>query len=74
MQREQELMQREEDLTSAKEEIRMLGEARDAHQARVADLSEQLDIAQQALYALRGSRLVRWTAPARQAFYRARGH
>jgi len=63
MQREQELMQREEDLTSAKEEIRMLGEARDAHQARVADLSEQLYIAQQALYALRG-----------QAFYRARGH
>jgi hypothetical protein len=71
---QRDLMQRERELASANEEIRALGEACDAHQAQAADLSERLDIAQQALYALRGSRLVRWTAPARQAFYRARGH
>jgi hypothetical protein len=71
---QRDLMQRERELASANEEIRALGEACDAHQAQAAEFSERLDIAQQALYALRGSRLVRWTAPARKVFYRARGH
>jgi hypothetical protein len=74
MQRDKEFMQRDRELASANEEIQALGEARDAHQARAAELSERLDTAQQALDALRGSRLLRWTAPARRAYYRARGY
>jgi Glycosyl transferase family 2 len=68
------LMQQERELTSAKDQIRLLGEARDAHQAQAAELSERLDKAQHALHILRESRLMRWTEPARRAFYRARGY
>jgi hypothetical protein len=73
-QRELELAQQKRELTSANEEIRVLSEVRDAHQAQVADLSERLEIAQQALDALRSSQLIRRTAPARRAYYRARGY
>jgi septal ring factor EnvC (AmiA/AmiB activator) len=72
IQRDKEFMQRDRELASANKEIQALGEARDAHQAQAADLSERLDIARQALDALRGSRLLRWTASARRAYYRAR--
>jgi Glycosyl transferase family 2 len=68
------LMQREREVAGAKDHIRALGEARDAHEAQAADLSARLDTAQQALHALRGSRLMRWTARARRAYYRARGY
>jgi hypothetical protein len=74
IQRDKEFMQRDGELASANEEIQALGEARDAHQAQAADLSERLDTAQQALGALRRSRLLRWTASARRAYYRARSY
>lgn len=74
IQRDREFRQRDGELASANEEIQALGEARDAHQAQAASLSERLGMTQQALDALRGSRLLRWTASARRAYYRARGH
>ncbi len=66
------LMQQERELASAKDQIRILREALDEHGVRAANLSERLDTTQQALNTLRGSRLLRWTAPARRAYYRAR--
>jgi len=68
------LMQRERELASAKDQIQALGEACEAHQAQAAALSERLATAQQALHTLHGSRLMRWTASARRAYYRARGY
>jgi hypothetical protein len=68
------LMQRDRELASAKDQIRMMGEAWEAHDAHAADLTERLTMAQQALHALRESRLVRLTAPARRAYYRVRGY
>src|ERR1039457_7166442 len=68
------LMQQERELASAKDQIRILREALDEQRIQVANLSERLDTTQQALNALRGSRLMRSTKPARQAYYRARGY
>ena len=75
------LMQHKRELASAKDQIRMLREALDEQGTQAANLSEQatnlserLDTTQQALNALRGSRLLRWTAPTRRAYYRARDY
>jgi len=68
------LMQRERELASAKDQIRMLGETLGEQGLQVASLSEELDTAQRALDSLRGSWLMRSTRPARQAYYRARGY
>jgi hypothetical protein len=72
--RQWDLMQQERELASAKDQIRMLREALDEQGAQAANLSERLAIAQQALNALRGSRLLRLTKPARLAYYRARDY
>jgi hypothetical protein len=69
-----ELMQREQELASAKDQIRILGEALDQHRAQTSALREHLNSSQRALDALRGSRLLRWTEPARRAYYLARGY
>jgi hypothetical protein len=71
------LMQCERELASAKEQIGILRGALDESEAQATELCERLQIletAQQALNALRGSRLMRWTKPTRRAYYRARGH
>jgi hypothetical protein len=68
------LLQQERELASAKDQIRILREALDEQRIQVANLSERLDATQQALNALRGSRLMRSTKPARQAYYRARSY
>jgi hypothetical protein len=73
------LEQREQELSSAKAQIADLSGARaqlaqglDELKETNAELLARLEAAESALDALRGSRTLRWTGPARRAYYRAR--